>query len=174
MIGDLVERYRERPSRGWYWRQVCHAILAETADEFRKHRFLAARAIMNGFVILVLFDRTVIRLLESVSFQGAIWIGGYVFVPGPWVVRPIWIASLPIGGLLAGSAVGRFHRPSMIGIFGGSFVVWQFVQFWLFVAVKSVWIPVGDYVLFSMLLFVSVLVGGIWTARPKVARHRLA
>jgi hypothetical protein len=86
----------------------------------------------------------------------------------------VWIASLPIGGLLAGWAVGRFHRPLMIGLFAGSFVVWQFVQFWLFVAVESVWVPLGDYLAFSGLLLVSVLIGGLRTAHQRDARHQLA
>jgi hypothetical protein len=172
-IGDLIERFGAQPSRTWYWRQVFLAILAETVDDIRRHGFLAVRAVMTGFVVLVIFDRAVRDLLRGVSFHGAIWIAGHLFEAGQWVARPMWVASLPLGGVLAGWAVTRFHRRPMIGVFAGCFLTWQIVQLWLFIVVQRVDIQVGDYLVFSMLLLVSVLLGGLWTARHRHNRLRL-
>jgi hypothetical protein len=51
IAGDLVERYRQRRSRLWYWREVTVAILRGIWSEFRQHTLLVLIAIAMGWIL---------------------------------------------------------------------------------------------------------------------------
>jgi hypothetical protein len=176
VTGDLIERHQRKRSSLWYWRQTTVAIIAEATQDARRNKLLAVRAILVGFAVLALFDAGARPLLNARSV-GAIWIHGHLFALDQWVVQPMWIVGLPIGGGLAGFVVARFHRPSQMCLFTACLGTWQIGQ--------SVWLAVvqpiglGDYLicltLYAMPVVVTVFLGGLWSSQrrhPQLAELR--
>jgi hypothetical protein len=55
LIGDLLELYQQGRSRGWYWRQVLTAIVADIVDAARASGRSLIVAVAAGWVAIVLW-----------------------------------------------------------------------------------------------------------------------
>src|SRR5438128_2262813 len=55
LLGDLAEQYRRRDSAMWYWRQAMKAIPVSLFKEIRGHKGIAARALLMGFGMWLLY-----------------------------------------------------------------------------------------------------------------------
>src|ERR1044071_9632372 len=114
IIGDLDERYRNGRSRSWYWRQVIIAIFSSTLAEVRSHKFLAARAVLLGIVVLHaiaklmfnLYGRLLIATVNDRLVNAALIHEG----PFPFWVFPLFAVVVFIVGMWSGWIVARFHR----------------------------------------------------------------
>jgi hypothetical protein len=51
VIGDLNERYRERRSGVWYWKEVIVAIVVSLCKEVWRHPLPAVRAVLIGWLV---------------------------------------------------------------------------------------------------------------------------
>jgi len=113
LLGDLLEEYVAVRSGAWYTRQVIAAIVVSAVGGIARHKLVALRAIVVGWVVLLLFFGTAGDVLAGGSRH---WIsyriddfGLWVFGSDTWqVVRflPPWFC----GFFIAGALVGRTHR----------------------------------------------------------------
>lgn len=76
LTGDLIERFREGQTRGWFWRQVFVAFLVGVAGEIRRHWPHFCYAIAGTLMILVFAGAPGIRDLPR-------WLRWYD-LPWPW------------------------------------------------------------------------------------------
>jgi hypothetical protein len=167
LIGDLIEQYQRRRSRAWYWRQVVMAIVMDTAKQVRDHRLLSVRANVVGFGVLVILQTGVQSGLRNHPFHGAVWIGGHMVEGAQWMALVVWYIWLPMAGAFDGWIVGRLHhaqRSAMVRVFAGCFITWQVLQLciWMATVDLSNGFSLRLYVFSSFILFVTILVGGLW------------
>ena len=100
IAGDLLEEFNRGRSAAWYWRQALVAIIVGCASEVRRHRVLAARAILITWAAnyaALMLGRLVMIELSGRHFlaynpQLAVW--GICF----------------LGGLTSGLIVALLHR----------------------------------------------------------------
>ena len=55
VIGDLVERYENRPSSIWFWRQALSTIAVCLIRDVRAHKFVTLRAMLVGTLAVWVF-----------------------------------------------------------------------------------------------------------------------
>jgi hypothetical protein len=103
IAGDLLERFQERRSTWWYWRQVIVALVVGPWQEIRTHKLRAARAVCIGAVACFLLQQAVLilggLLIPSRLWTSAAFRFGVAF---PAICAP---------AILTGWIVGRLHRP---------------------------------------------------------------
>ena len=128
VLGDLVEQYRQRQSRIWFWKQVLIALASGFYEDALSNKLLMLRAIFFGWCGWVIFYLFVLQM-------ASVWIYWRVFgiVPSPSVVNgqityfppSPWWTSYPglmqIGVLLCAAItgsiaaqVGREHRRAAV------------------------------------------------------------
>ena len=97
LCGDLIEEYRARQSRAWYWRQALVAVSVYPFSQILAHKWLAARAIAIGYVIWYIFNETLLRGvlrpwlgMDSTFDRAAYFLIGYTL----WMVNGFIIAKL--------------------------------------------------------------------------------
>jgi hypothetical protein len=61
LSGDLIEEYRTRQSSAWYWKQAIIAVSVYPFSQIVEHKWLAARAIITGYLIWYVFNATILR-----------------------------------------------------------------------------------------------------------------
>ena len=180
VLGDLEEEYEAGRSTGWYWRQVCRAIVTSTARQMTAHPVLTVRAVFVGWVLLWIFFEYVFQLLISPE--------EWLFVRGVADIRSWWpnitphIHTLrgstsataisivaPLGCAGAGWIVARFHKREMVLIFIITILAWNLMgithAFWQS-GLRQGWL-ISIIVNFAVVP-VSIMVGGVFTARTEV------
>jgi hypothetical protein len=99
-IGDLFERYRQRPSSLWYWRQALTTLAVTVAYAIGSDKFITVRAILIGWALLL--------TLNVIPFGN--WFVS-LMVTWRWDRIPLWpfevgTAALWLPTLLFGIATG--------------------------------------------------------------------
>jgi len=56
LLGDLAEQYQRNGSAMWYWRQALKAIPVSLFKEIRGHKWIAARALLTGWVVWMICE----------------------------------------------------------------------------------------------------------------------
>ena len=72
LVGDLVERFRQRPSRLWFWRQAIVAIASSTASDIRLHSLVAIRAAGLGCLSVWFFFTQVVVFTQVLGGGGGL------------------------------------------------------------------------------------------------------
>ena len=65
VLGDLAEQYLQKDSAMWYWRQAMKAIPVNFFEEIRGHKWIAARALLMGWGMWILFVTSIFPLVTS-------------------------------------------------------------------------------------------------------------
>jgi hypothetical protein len=125
LLGDLVEQFESGRSGAWYRRQVLMAIIAGTVKEISAHKLLAVRAVITGWVVLVVVFG-VLGDLVAYALAQHLW-GWTVEVGyGSGIWWPFWLSAgfVSYGGfaLSAGAVTGlhRRHAAPMLLMYAGS------------------------------------------------------
>jgi hypothetical protein len=179
LIGDLVERYKRRPSRLWYWRQVLFAIVADIVSRIREHPLLIVRGVALG-AALIWFLRWSTGPL-SVSFGVFVWnwtieheldgLRVLIFQPSGWPLAVVWAGLLwPLAGWL----VARTHRPHgvavVIALVTAHVLFYSSQNGWLLVALGDDRPPFVRFATISAywltVTSVFLLIGGVLAASP--------
>jgi hypothetical protein len=112
LTGDLIERFREGQTRGWFWRQVLAAVALSMSKEIRHHWLLGIRAVIVGkssvFLSFLLIGRTVLRWSPRFDIVSIDW---WLFHMGMTVL------AFAIGGWCV-AYLHRAHRAAMVLVFG--------------------------------------------------------
>ena len=98
IAGDLIEEYRTRQSRLWYWRQALIAVFACSGTRIWDHKWLTLRAIATGWIFASIVIRFGMREMVHPWWDSV----------APPALYPV-IASL--AWLANGWVIGRLHRP---------------------------------------------------------------
>ena len=107
LLGDLAEQYQRNGNAMWYWRQALKAIPVSFFKEIRAHKWIAARALLTGWVVWIICE------LMSPHFLR----GFYYFRLAGYRVPYFWgIAPSLLSGALSGWVIGRFHRSQRTGV----------------------------------------------------------
>jgi hypothetical protein len=116
LLGDLAEQYRRNGSAMWYWRQALKAMPVSFFKEIRRHKWIAARALLTGWATWMIFV-TMIPLHVPLAF----FFSHRYF--GELVVND---AALPLlVGMLCGWRVSLLHRnqpTAVVLLFATSFI----------------------------------------------------
>jgi hypothetical protein len=76
VIGDLDERYRQGRSPVWYLKQVMKTLAIAFAQEIRARKLLAARAVVTGWILLLIgmfLFRALVFTINSVMNWDSVW-----------------------------------------------------------------------------------------------------
>jgi hypothetical protein len=123
---------------------------------------------VTGFAVLFIFEHWT-RFLLNGFVGGALWINGHWFRPDQWFVS-VWYVWVSFGGAASGWLVGHLHRAhqsSMTFVFAGSFMLSQLCWcVYLTIAPPPYGFSIADFGLFTLTFVVSILLGGVWRARP--------
>jgi hypothetical protein len=165
VLGDLQEEYEAGRSTGWYCRQVCRAIVAVTVREITAHPVLTVRAAFVGWAFLFIFFEYCFQLLISPE--------EWLFVRGIADIRSWNIPALsrhvvaPLACAGAGWIVARFHKREMVLIFVMTVLAWNLmeVMYAFRQGLREGWL-IAIVVNFAVVP-VSILVGGVLTARTE-------
>jgi hypothetical protein len=164
IVGDLLEQFHSGRSPAWYWRQALVAIVAGCAGEVRRHRALAARAILVTWAVncgALLLGREVMIELSMRHFlaynpQLAMW------------------AICFLGGLGSGLIVALLnsgHRNAMLLTGAAALLGWALTAI-VFLKPGSVQHPLLQFVGATFAVYLVVLagfaIGGfLFTPAPK-------
>jgi hypothetical protein len=143
VLGDLAEQYRQKDSALWYWRQAMKAIPVNFFEEIRGHKWIAARALLIGWGMWILFVTLIFPYLTpfflgsnlGVSIEprdpiGTAWtvlsapVGVQTNIERPSIVFG-FVLPLIVWGM-CGWLVARFHRDqqtSVVLCFAGSILL---------------------------------------------------
>ena len=189
VLGDLAEQYQQKEDGMWYWRQVLKAIPISFFKEIWGHKWIAARALLIGWALWILYITTILRLLTP-YFIGS-GFGVAITLSDP-IDTIFTILSAPIGvqaGLnrpfsfvfgvllpfvvwaLCGWIVARLHRGHQTGVvllFAGSILLMEillFGQFILSVKPPVAWLYTfvgrsGGYAAYVVTSILGILLGG--------------
>jgi hypothetical protein len=123
LLGDLAEQYQRNGSAMWYWRQTLKAIPVSFFKEIRAHKWIAARALLTGWVVWIICERMIPPLLMGVYyFRVAAYHVPYLRI----IVIAILIGALP------GWVIGRSHPSQRTGAVLFFAVSVIFIDLWLF------------------------------------------
>jgi hypothetical protein len=113
LAGDLIERFREGQTRGWFWRQVLVAFLVSVLGEIRRHWPHVCYAIVATVLTWFFWDARVLRPVPR-------WLH-WSDLPWPWsqialeLSRPALLTLAALSILGAGLVIERsFHWVSML------------------------------------------------------------
>jgi hypothetical protein len=152
LLGDLAEQYRENGNAMWYWRQAMKAIPVSLFKEVRAHKWIAARALLTGWIMWIVGSALIFPLVfvgtnlgydfeprypiaTAWSFMFMPVLGHYPYPYGLWsgfdplgfgIVLPL------IVGTMCGWAVARFHRgqqTAVVLLFTGSILLVDLLLF---------------------------------------------
>lgn len=168
LLGDLAEQYQRNGNAMWYWRQALKAIPVSLLKEVRAHKWIAASALLTGWVVLIIGELMMPHFLRAFYYFR---VAGY-HVPHFWdIVIPLLI------GALSGGVIGRFPRSQRTGavlLFAVSvifMVLRQFAGFFVYsyyAGRARNTVPIAIH--FSVLLLGILLGGGLLFGRSnKVA-----
>jgi len=109
LTGDLIERFREGQTRGWFWRQVFVAFIVSVLADIRRHWLHFLYAIVGTPVTLFFWDaRAPGHVLDWLHWRGLPW---------PWdelasvlLGPPALLALASLSVLAAGLAIDRSFR----------------------------------------------------------------
>src|SRR5262245_44215895 len=65
VLGDLAEQYQQKDSAMWYWRQTMTAIPVTLVRETWTHKAVAARALLIGWGLWVVYVMLILPLFTS-------------------------------------------------------------------------------------------------------------
>ena len=176
LVGDLLERYQQKRSSAWYWRQVFAAILASTTSEVAAHKLLAVRAVVVGALAGVLLTVPIHWLSEITRASINDWIvasGHYAFWPvllsGPLSITVFQcVAGAAIGGIVA--RLHQLHAAAMVYLVSASFLLFEMGLAALLMSTQPhAPIPHPEIMLLPLLVLgkpLGVLVGGLLSVRP--------
>jgi hypothetical protein len=135
LTGDLIERFREGQTRGWFWRQVFVAFIVSILGEIRRHWPHFCYAIAGTVATWFFWDAQALRRVPR-------WLH-WTDLPWPWsqlvfeLSRPALLALAALSILGAGLVIERsFRWVSLlrtaafnlvlitIGHFSGDFLPW--------------------------------------------------
>jgi len=116
VLGDLVEQYRQNGNAMWYWRQTMKAIPVSFFRDIRGHKWAAARAVLTGWVLWILYVTTIFPLITPYFFGGN-W--GVELDPRHPVGTAWSILSAPVGL----QAAMNLHFSFLFGV-GLPLIVW--------------------------------------------------
>jgi hypothetical protein len=108
LTGDLIERFREGQTRGWFWRQVLIAFIVSVLGEVRRHWPHFCYAIVGTPVTLFFWDAHALRHVPG-------WFH-WNELPWPWsqlafeLSRPAFLALAALSVLAAGLVIQRSFR----------------------------------------------------------------
>jgi hypothetical protein len=108
LAGDLVERFREGQTRGWFWRQVFIAFVVSVLGEIWRHWPHFCYAIATTVATWFFWDAPALRLLKH-------WLH-WSDLPWPWsqivfeLSPPALLALAPLSILGAGLMIERSFR----------------------------------------------------------------
>jgi hypothetical protein len=166
VLGDLAEQYRQKDSAMWYWRQAMKAIPVSFFKEIRGHKRIAARALLTGWGMWILYVTSIFPHITPFFFGGSF--GVYIEPRDPigtaWTLlsapvgvqaslaRPfsfVFAVALPlIVWAMCGWLVARFHRAQQTGVvllFAGSVLLMDLLlsgRFILHVRPPAAWLYV--------------------------------
>ena len=106
LLGDLAEQYQQNGNAMRYWRQALKAVPVSFFKETRAHKWIAASALLTGWVVLIIGELMIPHLMRGFYYFR---LAGY-HVPYFWGIAP----SL-LSGALSGWVIGRFHRSQRTG-----------------------------------------------------------
>jgi len=169
LVGDLIEQYRQRRSKAWFWREVAVAATVSCWRTVANHKWLALRAIATGWLVWFAYNVTLGGLLAEGLPRAAA-------AGGDWSWR-VWTTY---GGLLMtgvrysgwianGWIIGRLHRPYQTAM------VLVYVAFSIVMCVPSLVTLLADTFghprynptpTGMALAILSLLVGGVLSAAP--------
>lgn len=112
LLGDLIEEFGGGRSRLWYWRQAIAAIVIGFGQEIRAHSVLAARAVLTGSSVLVLFGWLVADPLFEQASRVAVARGLISIGTMNQYEALGWMAIGSLGFAGSGWMVSRLHRPN--------------------------------------------------------------
>jgi len=192
IVGDIVERYEQRCSSTWYWRQTIIAICGQIGRDIAGHRLLAIRAIVVGYAVQIfLLQVPVFRFTNLVG----LWMWNWTIANDLDGLRELWfgrtnrfaLPPLPIlistllVWLVTGWIVGRLHRSrpatavTLYAVFAVLGDMWWFWTQAAFMGRASL-IDLTAKVVYMLIVHPIVIVlGGLWSARPATAdEHSVA
>ena len=155
LLGDLAEQYQRKGNAMWYWRQALKAIPVSLLKEVRAHKWIAASALLTGWVVLIIGELMMPHFLRGFYYFR---VAGY-HVPYFWdIVIPLLI------GALSGWVIGRFHRSQRTGavlLFAVSviFIYLRGVVYFYYAGRDRDTVPFAIH--FSVLLLGILLGGGL-------------
>ena len=126
IAGDLVEQFRSGKSKFWLWRQVVAAIMHAALRELRLHPFLAARAVLVGWVFLWIGMRVVFAVVELPEWLFTTGIAPTLFRHG--ITFPAWMRGFPANAVwkslvfaASGWSIARTHsrNASIVVLYAG-------------------------------------------------------
>jgi hypothetical protein len=178
IIGDLVGRYHQRPSRAWYWRQAAFAIVADTGTQLIEHKRIAVRGVAVGAVLLALLAWIASPL--SIAFGAGLWnwsVEHEVLWLRHWlqIAWPLIIMRDGLVSLLAGLVAARTHRPHGMAVVVALIAAYFLAHFgqlgWQYASLAEINRPPLGRVLemsgyWAVVQTTSMLVGGLLAANP--------
>ena len=63
LMGDLAEQYEYKDSSIWYWRQTLKAIPVSFFRDVRRHKWMASRALVTGWIMWVVAGTALFPLM---------------------------------------------------------------------------------------------------------------
>jgi hypothetical protein len=188
LTGDLIEQYRRRHSRIWYWRQVIAAIALGAVDDTRRHTALVIRSIAVCVLSMLLCGKLTVLLNGWLGVSVWNWSveHGFDTFRVAWFGRPrssvpsisvtIEMLSLCANAGIAGWIVARLHRGHAAATLMGCALLNE--AFWLrpllLLGPEAFWGAIA----FNPVFFItqlgwhfvgvpfSILLGGLWAAPP--------
>ncbi len=173
VIGDLNEQLSTGHSRMWYWRQVLIAIIVSVSKDIWRHKLLALRGLIIGWVLFGYvyggfsdYALPVFGLVTKSLFDKLYSIAGADMGFRRWVVtvsnsplyvyEALWALGLFVTGAVTGAVVGLLHRRKVS------------VVLLLAVFVLTHWIIQGitkrlesGFYLCTAMLIVGIVMGGV-------------
>jgi hypothetical protein len=96
LLGDLAEQYQQKDNAMWYWRQAMKAIPVSFFKEIRGHKGIAARALLTGWGIWILYVVWIFPLVTPFFFGDNFRVGIAIEPRDP--IGTAWtILSAPVG-----------------------------------------------------------------------------
>ena len=179
VLGDLAEQYLQKDSAMWYWRQAMKAIPVSFFKEIQGHKWIAARALLTGWGMWILWGISIFPLVKPFFF-GAWGVWWNPVLGGGILARPldksaefrnvypfVFAVAVPlIVGAMCGRLVARFHRDQQTGVvllFAGSLFLMNLVllgPFILFGGPPVAYVVVGPLAANIAASVLGILLGG--------------
>jgi hypothetical protein len=123
LCGDLIEEYRRRRSRVWFWRQVAVALVLSATHEAGSKKLYTIRALLLGYVVAT-------GLCYFTTSLVALFVSGY----------KAYVVLLPFvffSAAASGWAVQRSHGKPMVLVFAAFCIAISIASF-----AAYAWLPI--------------------------------
>ena len=112
LIGDLAEECSRGRSSAWLWRQVLAALILVIGKEVYSHKLLAMRALIVGEATVCFSSGAIFTAAWwTITALAWHWPGVmHVLTPWPFFGAGRILPASPVGLMIGGWIVGRFHR----------------------------------------------------------------